>query len=224
MSEVNWETEFSEKSVNQKWTIFRNKIEKVANICIPMSKPKRYLASWMNGKVVKAYKKKYFAWKRYMEHSNSVRWREYVRDRNNACRIERDERRSYEKRLAKEVGVNRRGFFKYVNSKLTVRPEISALLNENGELKHDEKEMSNICNNYFHQVFNRPLDNEVLPEMESLCDEDVRHIKLTAEMVKKNLADLNRFKDHLNSFLMILMGKCLPYELIWISYISILLD
>ena len=194
MSEVNWETEFSEKSVNQKWTIFRNKIEEVANICIPMSKPKRYLASWMNGKVVKAYKKKYFAWKRYMEHSNSVRWREYVRDRNNACRIERDERRSYEKRLAKEVGVNRRGFFKYVNSKLTVRPEISALLNENGELKHDEKEMSNICNNYFHQVFNRPLDNEVLPEMESLCDEDISNIEITAEMVKDKLAGLNRYK------------------------------
>ena len=31
-------------------------------------------------------------------------------------------------------------------------------------------------------------------------------------------------KDHLNSFLMILMGKRLPYEPIWINYISILLD
>merc|ERR1712120_7011 len=111
----------------------------------------------MNGKVVKAYKKKYFAWKRYMEHSNSIRWREYVRDRNNACRIERDEKRAYEKKLAKEVGVNRRGFFKYVNSKLTVRPQITALSKENGELTHDEKEMCNIGNKCFHSAFTRPV-------------------------------------------------------------------
>ena len=129
-----------------------------------------------------------------MEHSNSVRWREYVRDRNSACRIERDEKRAYEKKLAKEVGINRRGFFKYVNSKLTMRPEISALLDENGELKHEEKEMSNICNYYFHRVFNKPNDNEVLPEMESLCDEEINSIEITAEMIKDKLAGLNRFK------------------------------
>ena len=32
------------------------------------------------------------------------------------------------------------------------------------------------------------------------------------------------FKDHLNSIFFILMGKRLPYEPIWINYISILLD
>ena len=48
-------------------------------------------------KVARIYKRKYFAWKRYMEHRNSFRWREYVKERNKACRIERDERRAYEK-------------------------------------------------------------------------------------------------------------------------------
>ena len=69
-----------------------------------------------------------------------------------------------------------------------MRPEISALLNENGEMKHDEKEMSNICNYYFHQVFNRPIDNEVLPNIENLCDEDISNIEITAEMIKEKLA------------------------------------
>ena len=75
-----------------------------------------------------------------------------------------------------------------------MRPEISALLNENGEMKHDEKEMSNICNYYFHHVFNRPIDNEVLPNMENLCDEDISNIEITAEMIKEKLAGLNRYK------------------------------
>ena len=66
-----------------------------------------------------------------MEHSISAKWRTYVKERNAASKVERDERRAFEKRLAKEIGLNRRGFFKYVNSKLTVRPKISALINEN---------------------------------------------------------------------------------------------
>ena len=60
-NEINWEAEFEGKTVNQKWIIFKNKLEEIANICIPMSKPRRYLASWMNGKVARAYKKKYCA-------------------------------------------------------------------------------------------------------------------------------------------------------------------
>ena len=51
----------------------------------------------------------------------------------------------------------------YVNSKLTVRPEISALLKTNGELAHDEKEMANVSNQYFHASFNEPMENEELP-------------------------------------------------------------
>ena len=72
-------------------------------------------------------------------------------------RIERDERRRYEKKLVKEIGKNRRGFFKYVNSRLTVRPELSALFNENGDLVHEEREMANICNYYFHSAFKGTL-------------------------------------------------------------------
>ena len=162
---------------------------------IPLSEPKRYCASWMNKKVVKIYRKKYFAWKRYMESKSSFRWREYVKERNKANRIERDERRIYEKKLAKEVGINRRGFFKYVNSKLTVRPEISALLNTNGELVHDEKEMANISNQYFHASFNIPIENEELPEMENLCEENISDIQLTQEMVKEKLENLNKYKS-----------------------------
>ena len=57
-----------------------------------------------------------------------------------------------------EAGSNRRAFFKYVNSKLKVRPDVSTLIGENGELVHDEKEMANIYNRYFHASFNRPVD------------------------------------------------------------------
>ncbi len=126
---------------------------------------------------------------------NSHRWNEYVTERNKASRIERDERRAYEKRLAKEVGLNRKGFFKYVNSKLTVRPEISALVDDNGEMKHNEREMANICNSYFHSAFNRPLIGEELPHMDEVCGISVQNIEITPAMVTKKLEKLNKFKS-----------------------------
>ena len=130
-----------------------------------------------------------------MAHKRSTKWRTYVRERNDAIRIARDERRKYEKKLAKEIGLNRRVFFKYVNSKLTVRPEISALTRENGELTHDETEMCNISNGYFHSAFNQPIDGEDLPEMECICDVDISNITITPDIVKKKLEKLNKYKS-----------------------------
>ena len=41
-------------------------------------------------------------------------------------------KREYEKKLAREIRHNKRAFFRYVNSKLTVRPKISQMQNELG--------------------------------------------------------------------------------------------
>ena len=195
INQINWEEEFEGKNVHQKWTCFKNKLEEIVNQQVPMSEPRRYQAPWMNRKVVSAYKKKYHAWKRYMAQRRSTKWRTYVRERNDAIRIARDERRKYEKKLAKEIGLNRRGFFKYVNSKLTVRPEMSALTKEDGELTHDETEMCNICNRYFHSAFNRPIDDDDLPEMECICEVDIGNIVITPDIVRKKLEKLNKYKS-----------------------------
>ena len=112
LNEVNWEAEFEGKCVQEKWNLFKTKLEEISNLCIPMSKPRRYVAPWMNIKVVRAYKKKYFAWKRYMESPSNNKWQRYATDRNKANKTERDERRAYEKRLTDEIRTNRKGFFK----------------------------------------------------------------------------------------------------------------
>ena len=195
LSDIDWETEFEGKDTHQRWEYFKQKVDEVVNQYIPLSEPRTHKTPWMNRKVIVLYKKKYHAWKRYMESKSSYRWRDYVKERNKTSRVERDEKRAYEKRLAKEVGLNRRGFFKYVNSKLTVRPEISALIDPNREMKHDEREMANICNNYFHSAFNKPIAGEELPHMDDVCEVNIENIDVTPEMVAKKLEKLNKFKS-----------------------------
>ena len=73
IKEVNWNTEFEGLNIHQKWALFKSKLEKFADQCIPKSEPNRYKTPWMNRKVVKAYRNKYFAWKRFMEHKISAK-------------------------------------------------------------------------------------------------------------------------------------------------------
>ena len=96
--------------------------------------------------------------------------------------------------MASEAGSNRRAFFKYVNSKLKVRPDVSTLIGENGELVHDEKEMANIYNRYFHASFNRPVDGEVLPDRNPQCEQIISELDVNVDLVRKKLEGLNRFK------------------------------
>ena len=49
---------------------------------------------------------------------------------------------------------------------------------------HDEKEMCNLCNRYFHSSFTRPTPGEELPDMECLCNENIRDITVTPEIVR----------------------------------------
>ena len=51
-----------------------------------------------------------------------------------------------------------------------------------------------MCNRYFQASFNRPTEDEELPEMDNLCDENINDIEITPEMVKERLESLNRFK------------------------------
>ena len=75
-----------------------------------------------------------------------------------------------------------------------MRPEISALIDINGLIKHDEKEMANICNIYFHSAFNVPIVGELLPHMDTMSEVNITDIVITAEMVAGKLEKLNKFK------------------------------
>ena len=66
----------------------------------------------------------------------------------------------YEKKIAKEARGNKRQFFKYVNSKLTVRPEVSSMQNEHGELIDNDKEICNILAKYFNSVYTHSTEDE----------------------------------------------------------------
>ena len=138
--------------------------------------------------------KKYLAWKRYTETKSFNRYREYKKEAELLKKNARQAKRAYEKKIAKEVRGNKRQFFRYVNSKLTVRPEITAMQNEAGELIDNDKEICNILARYFNSVYTQVNDTE-MPEMNNMYEREIGDIEITKENIQTRLERLNVTKS-----------------------------
>ena len=80
LNEINWTEEFMGKSIQDCWNIFKDIYIKLVDENVPLVSPKEYNEPWMNDKIMKLWKKKYHAWKRFNETNQG--WNEYVRERN----------------------------------------------------------------------------------------------------------------------------------------------
>ena len=186
---VNWEMAFESKSVQECWNIFKSKLEVLVEKYIPMSTPKDYNEPWMNRSLMKTWKKKYHAWKRYSESKSYHRHQVYKRKADLFKKKARQAKRLYEKRLAKGVRQNKKAFFRYVNSKLTVRPEITEIQNENGTLVDNVEEITNIMGKYFNSV-HTPISSDALPNMDEAYEREINNMVILRQEVQTRLEKL----------------------------------
>ena len=93
-------------------------------------------------------------------------------------------------KLPKNAGRNKRSFFKYVNSRLTVRPEITAMKGENRQHHEDDSGICEALAKYFNSVY-LPHSDEEMPEMQNLTNAQIGRINLSQDMVREKLEKLN---------------------------------
>ena len=79
LEKINWEAQFENKTVQECWDIFKAKLKALIEEFIPLTKHKDYNEPWMNGNLMRYWKKKYHAWKRFTEKQSYQRYREYKR-------------------------------------------------------------------------------------------------------------------------------------------------
>ena len=99
-------------------------------------------------------------------------------------------RRLYEKKISAQARHNKRAFFKYVNSRLTVRPEITAMKTRDGQLVEEDKEIAEVIVEYFSTVYTTHRGEE-MPEMEPMTNEIIERLIITPELVERKLEKLN---------------------------------
>ena len=190
LNEIDWTEKFTGKTIHQCWEIFKEIYNQLVNEHVPLVSPKDYNEPWMNPKIMKMWKKKYHAWKRFSESKTHQAWLDYKKE---SCKVRkniRKARRLYERKIAKNAGRNKRAFFKYVKSKLTVRPEITAMKGENGQQLEDDKGISETLAKYFNSVY-LPQSQEEMPDMQNLTNVQIGVLLITREMVRERLTKLN---------------------------------
>ena len=96
--------------------------------------------------------------------------------------------------LPKEARNNKRKFFRYVNSKLKVRPEISEMKNELGELVDNDKDIADILAKYFNYVYT-PVNEEQMSELEDMYRTEIQSMEVTRQGVQAKLEKLNVLKS-----------------------------
>ena len=190
LNEVNWDEKFFEKSTQECWDIFKVIYKQLVEEYIPLITPKEYNEPWMNDKTMKLWKKKYHAWKRFNESGSNQGWDEYKKQRDKLKKKIRKAKRLFERKIAKNSGKNRRAFFKYVNSKLTVRPEITAIKGDDGQLKENDADICEAIAKYFNTVY-LPQSNEEMPDMQNMTEAVISSVNITQDMVKDKLEKLN---------------------------------
>ena len=190
IEEIDWDEKFSHKTVQECWDIFKKTIHELMDQYIPMSTPKDYNEPWMNRKLLKLWKKKHHAWNRYSTVKSQRKWRQYRTEANKLKNNTRKARRKYEKKIAADSKTNKRAFYRYVNTKLTVRPEITAMKNKQGVLVEEDKEMTNIIGGYFKEVFSEETTGE-MPEMDNQCENQIRDIEISRVTIQKILEKFN---------------------------------
>ena len=76
----------------------------------------------------------------------------------------------------------------------TVRPEISEMKNELGELEDKDKDIADILAKYFNSV-NTPVNDEEMPELDDMYRTEIQGIEVTQQGVQAKVEKLNVSKS-----------------------------
>ena len=87
--------------------------------------------------------------------------------------------------IAKDAKVNPKGFFKYVNSKIKPKEDISNLKMQDGELTENDTQKAEVLNAFFHSVFTDEDKND-LPIFKKQTDAILSYVNITEKDMQRH--------------------------------------
>ena len=190
LNDMAWQNEFESKNTEECIQHYINNVKKLVEDNIPLGRLRDFNEPWMNDSRMRIWRNKQNTWARVQRMGSNRNWKRYKAARDKLRTSMRKARRLYEKNISKDARNNKRSFFKYVNSRLTVRPEITAMKTRDGNLVEEDSEIAEVIVDYFNTIYT-DFKGEVMPEMEAMTDEKIEDLEITQELVEKKLEKLN---------------------------------
>ena len=154
---ISWEN-LEVLKVEECWNEIKSKILEGMEKFIPKIETKtckKLSPCWMNNKLLKKIKKKYYAFKRYLITKDGKDYETYIRKRNQTAREIRRAKRKHEKNISQKCKEDPNVFWKYVNAKSKTSAGLSCLKDKDGNLLTSDKDKANALNNFFTSVFSK---------------------------------------------------------------------
>ena len=197
IQELDWKLELEQKSMEDAWSTFMNKISIIIKKDIPVRKSgsRYYQTPWMNKTACKAIKAKRKAWRNYIYNPNIHTSQIYKEKRKEASKRAKEAKVEYERSLAKNIKSDSKAFWRYVKSKTKVKESIPGLKDSAGNEHSDNLNKALILNEYFASVFTRE-DKENLPMFEERNFTNILDtIVIQKDKIQKHLEKLNPSKS-----------------------------
>ena len=193
-------------TVNEMWTVFKDKVTEAINECVPkktviIHANSRRRGKKMDSKARAKLKRKHRLWEAYIKTGDGRRYLEYCRIRNQVRAITRKIQKDLEKQVAKEARKNPKKFWQFVANKTKSRPTIPDLLlehededDENAKYTSSDQEKANRFNEFFASVFNEKTyePDQPLPKR---TDKKIMDIVINDDIVLKALKKLKPGKS-----------------------------
>jgi len=184
--------------IEEAWNMFSTNITKLMNIHVPKTKPTKNgkrKAPYMTNRAIEKVKEKnrsFTTWKRSRDGRDYL---SYAKARNQAKWECRKAEKDFERKMSMESKANPKAFYRYAQSKLKTRSQISNLMNDEGEVITDDKEKANIMNKFFSSVFTRE-DISNLPDFDRRPYKDpVCDLEITTSQVRKKIEKMDPTKS-----------------------------
>ena len=141
MLDINWENEFEDKTLEEKWNYFTERVKEAENDCIPTRKvvydptTSNKHKFKLDSNSLRRIKKKHTLWKRFLRTRDGEVYLQYCRERNYVRSMTRKFQKQIEREIAKSAKRNPKKFWKYVQSKTKVKSKVNDLEmhDDNGE-------------------------------------------------------------------------------------------
>ena len=190
MQNIPWK-EILNGEMESDWKVFKTRFQDLCHRFVPTKSVKEMKQPpWLKRDNIKLIRQKRNAWKNYRENKNSDTKVKFMGIQKKVKKSVKNAKHNYEKMIAKNAKTNPKLFYSYLGKKKQNKIRVGPLKREDNSLCHEEKEMADIFNKHYVNVFTKedpkieddqpPFDKPKMNDIQftpSLVAEVLKHIK-----------------------------------------------